>query len=47
MYEHSRLGIKTNYRKVRFDFFSPLTKAILYLEKANAYSLYEFHQGDL
>ena len=47
MDEHSRLGIKTYYRKVRFDFYSPLTKAIQYLEKAKAYSLNKFHLGDL
>ncbi len=47
MDEHSRLGIKTYYRKVRFDFYSPLTKAIQYLEKAKAQSLNKFHLGDL
>jgi hypothetical protein len=34
MDEHSRLGIKINYRKRRIDNRSPLGKAIQYLEKA-------------
>jgi hypothetical protein len=47
MDEHSRLGIKTNYRKVRFEFYSLLTKALQYLENARAFLLYKFHLGDL
>jgi len=50
MDEHSHLGtknIKNNYQKVRFDFYSPLTKAVQYLEKARVLRMPKFHICDL
>jgi hypothetical protein len=47
MDEHSRLGIKINYRKRRIDDRSSLGKAVQYLEKAKRNWMYNFHLADL
>ena len=47
MDEHSRLGIKINYRKRRIDDRSSLGKAVQYLEKARRNWMYNFHLADL
>jgi hypothetical protein len=47
MDEHSRLGIKINYRKRKIDDRSSLGKAVQYLEKARLNKMYNFHLADL
>jgi hypothetical protein len=47
MDEHSRLGIKSNYRKRRIDNRSPLGKAVQYLEKARRNWMFNLHLSDL
>ncbi len=47
MDEHSRLGIKINYRKRKIDDRSSLGKAVQYLEKARRNKMHNFHLADL